>query len=50
MGHKRSLSAVLGALRSMGHDVEQVMLDIRQVIVKTLCSVQPYLAHIYRSC
>ena len=33
-----------------GHDSKQVLSNIKAVIIKTLCSVQPVLAHTYRSC
>eukprot|EP01017_Pseudomicrothorax_dubius_P031598 TRINITY_DN4052_c0_g3_i1.p1 TRINITY_DN4052_c0_g3~~TRINITY_DN4052_c0_g3_i1.p1 ORF type:complete len:797 (-),score=163.07 TRINITY_DN4052_c0_g3_i1:125-2515(-) len=50
VGHKRSLSSVLKLLESKGEDVSRVVLDIRRIILKTICTVQPILAHIYRAC
>ena len=34
----------------MGYDSKTVVYKIKDVILKTLCSVQPMLAHTYRSC
>lgn len=34
----------------MGFDSKQVIQTIKDVILKTLCSVQPMLAHTYKSC
>ena len=51
-GHKRSLSAILAyiAKTHSPERVNELVLDIQQVINKTICAVQPYLAHLYRSC
>lgn len=49
-GHKRTLASTYAALEDMGHDVEKIKNRIHGMIVKTLCAVQPSLAHIYRSC
>lgn len=49
-GHKRSLKAVLQVLESEGQDVDLFMAQIRDMIVKTIISGQPELAHLYRSC
>jgi len=50
VGHKRSLKAVMKMLESQGHDVKALWSDIRKIIIKTFCSVQPILAHSYKSC
>lgn len=50
IGHKRSLSFTWRYLREQGHDVDKLIKDIHGIIIKTLCSVQPMLSHIYRSC
>ena len=50
LGHKRSLTFVLRYLEQNGHNAEAVMLDIKNTIIKTICAVQPTLAHTYRSC
>lgn len=34
----------------MGKDVESIWTEISKILVKTIISVQPYLAHVYRSC
>ncbi|CAD8160906.1 unnamed protein product [Paramecium pentaurelia] len=49
VGHKRSLSSVFKYLKEQGHDVDQLISQIKSVIVKTIQSVQPDLAHLYRS-
>ena len=50
VGHKRSLTSVLGKLREMGRDSEAIWRSISDMIVKTVISVQPILAHTYRTC
>ncbi|OMJ76038.1 hypothetical protein SteCoe_23175 [Stentor coeruleus] len=50
IGHKRSLSSTLSYLQEQGYDIEALMKSIEDIIMKTLCSVQPYLAHLYKSC
>ena len=50
VGHKRSLRAVFQLLQAAGHDTDTLWTTICGIIVKTLCSAQPLLAHIYRSC
>jgi tubulin polyglutamylase TTLL6/13 len=49
-GHKRSLQAVLGQFEEEGMDVQSLMWQIEDLIVKTLLTVQPSLAHVYHSC
>jgi tubulin polyglutamylase TTLL6/13 len=50
VGHKRSLKAVLRLLEEQGHDVKTLWEEIKKIIIKTFCSVQPILAHSYKSC
>lgn len=50
IGHKRSLSSILLKLKELGHDSESIWQGICLIITKTLISVQPVLAHTYRSC
>jgi len=50
VGHKRSLKAVMKTLEERGHDVKTLWNDIKKIIIKTFCSVQPILAHNYKSC
>merc|ERR1719356_1675920 len=45
-----SWEAVHEHLRKEGHDVEQLLADIEDLIVKTLMAVQPSLSHFYHSC
>lgn len=48
-GHKRSLSAFMNYLESKGEDTETLMKHIHDMIIKTLCMVQPLVSHLYRS-
>ena len=41
MGHKRSLTFALKYIEQMGHDSARVMHDIKDTIIKTICTVQP---------
>ena len=50
IGHKRSLTSTMKLLEDMGKDVAALKRDIADIVIKTLCSVQPSLAHIYKSC
>lgn len=50
LGHKRSFTFAMRYIEEQGHDSKRVISDIKAVIIKTLCSVQPVLAHTYRSC
>ncbi|CAI2370392.1 unnamed protein product [Moneuplotes crassus] len=49
-GHKRSYKSILEHMRHKGEDVEKLQEDIEAGIIKTLCCIQPSLAHAYRSC
>jgi tubulin polyglutamylase TTLL6/13 len=49
-GHKRSWEAVADHLRALGLDVDTMMQDIEDLIIKTLIAVQPSLSHFYHSC
>lgn len=40
----------MNILESCGADKKKLMREIKDIIVKTMASCQPYLAHIYRSC
>jgi tubulin polyglutamylase TTLL6/13 len=50
IGHKRSLTSTMRMLSDLGYDVPGLWTRINDMIVKTLCAVQPSLAHTYRSC
>ncbi|CAG9330520.1 ttll-11_12 [Blepharisma stoltei] len=50
IGHKRSLTATMKLLEEMGHNTAKLWEDIKEIIIKTLCSVQPFLSHTYRAC
>jgi tubulin polyglutamylase TTLL6/13 len=49
-GHKRSLGAILQILKGEGVDVDDFMKQIKESIVKTVITAQPYLSHLYRVC
>ncbi len=49
-GHKRSLTFALRYIQELGFDSKKVLHNIQDIILKCLCSVQPMLAHTYRSC
>jgi len=48
-GHKRSLKVFFERMREEGVDTEGLWESICDVIVKTICTVQPFLSHMYRS-
>lgn len=48
--HKRSISSLLKVLRSQGKDVEKMWAEIKDLIIKTMLTIQPELAHSYRTC
>ena len=50
IGHKRSLASTYRLLAAQGRDVEALQREIEDIVIKTLCSVQPSLSHYYRSC
>jgi len=50
IGHKKSFKAILQILREMGEDVETLLEKIKDVIMKTLFSVQPIIADSYKIC
>lgn len=50
VGHKRSLKALMQVLREQGHDVEGLWKNIQCIVIKTICVIQPSLAHTYKSC
>ncbi|CAI2383004.1 unnamed protein product [Moneuplotes crassus] len=49
-GHKRSYRSIIEFLRQQGENVEKLEEEIEEVIIKTLCCIQPSLAHTYKSC
>ena len=50
VGHKRSLTFTLKFIEERGYDSSKVMSDIEQTIIKSLLTVQPSIAHTYKSC
>lgn len=50
VGHKRSYKSVLEHFRLNGENVEKLQEEIESSIIKTLCCIQPSLAHAYKSC
>jgi hypothetical protein len=49
VGHKRSLASIWKKIDSMGGNSISVISQIEDIIVKTMCSVQPTLYNIYRA-
>jgi len=49
-GHKRSWEAVADYLRKQNLDVDTMMKEIEDLLIKTLIAVQPSLSHFYHSC
>ncbi|CAI2380111.1 unnamed protein product [Moneuplotes crassus] len=49
VGHKRSLSAVLKQLEDEGNDPNLIMNRISDLIVKTIITCQPSIAHAYKT-
>ena len=47
-GHKRSVTSLLNRLKSDSKDVESMWFDIKDIIVKTMLSIQRELSHSYR--
>ena len=39
IGHKRSLTSVLSMLEKEGQNIDLIMKNIKQVVIKTFCSV-----------
>ena len=50
VGHKRSLKSAYDYIEAQGHNVEELREKIDDIILKTICAVQPSLAHVYKSC
>jgi tubulin polyglutamylase TTLL6/13 len=50
VGHKRSLKSTYDLLEEEGYDVSKLKTRIDDMIIKTLCAIQPNLCHHYRSC
>lgn len=50
VGHKRSLTSTLAQIAEMGYDTGKLWERIKDIIIKTLCSAQPSLAHTYKAC
>jgi tubulin polyglutamylase TTLL6/13 len=50
VGHKRSLGAILQILKGEGCDIVNFMDQVKDIIVKTCITAQPYLSHLYKVC
>ena len=48
--HKRALTKVLDRLKSDGQDTDRIMGEVKDIIIKTLITIQHDLAHNYRTC
>ncbi len=49
-GHKKSLAQFFKTLKSQGLPAHNYWSDIKDVIIKTMISGQPFLQHDYRMC
>ena len=49
-GHKRSLWAILKMIYQAGGDPDAVMEEIKDMVVKTLITGQPYMNYMYKIC
>ena len=49
VGHKRSLTATFTALEENGIDTDGLWDKIKDIIVKTIITIEPFLKHDYRS-
>ena len=50
VGHKRSLTSTMRFLEEEGYDTNALKAAIADMAIKSLCTVQPSIAHYYRSC
>lgn len=50
IGHKRSLKSIWDYLEKNGVSSEKIINDIKKIVIKTICSIQPILAHVYNTC
>lgn len=48
--HKRSIVEFFNELRNSGYPVDTVWTKIKDIVVKTICSIQPILKHNYKTC
>jgi hypothetical protein len=48
-GSKRALTALMQELKAQGHDVDALWGEICSIIVRTILSIQPHLAHTYHA-
>ena len=50
VGHKQSLKALFCKIESLGYNIGSIWSDIKDIVVKSIVSVQPSLAHVYKAC
>lgn len=50
IGHKRSLKSTYDYLQDQGYDTELLKSQIEDIVIKTLCTIQPNLSHHYHAC
>ena len=48
--HKRTISSMFKTLREEGMDTDKMWSEIKEIIVKTILTIQPELSHGYRAC
>ena len=49
-GHKRSLESIRKFLDDNFQNSKEVFDDIKKLVIKTICTIQPIMKHIYSSC
>jgi tubulin polyglutamylase TTLL6/13 len=49
VGHKRSFKTFIKNLELEGMNIQKLLKRIDDIIIKTLCTVQPFVSHTYRS-
>ena len=50
LGHKRSLQSTINYLDTFGINTTNLLEKIEDIIIKTICCIQPNLSHHYKSC
>jgi len=50
VAHKRSMKAIFKYLSNQEHNTKQLWERIKDIIIKTMCVVQPYISHNYKTC
>lgn len=48
--HKRSISSLMNSLKEQGKNIDQILMEIKDIVIKTMLSIQLDLSHNYRAC